>query len=74
MFPHARVIAIVAVLGLATALVPETRLHAQQEPTPAEVAETRTSAEQGNVGAQVELGKRYAGQIGPSGTIYGSNR
>lgn len=34
-FPPARVIAVVALLGLVTALVPETRLHAQQGPTPA---------------------------------------
>ena len=52
---HAR--AIVAVLALVTALVPETRLHAQQEPTP--TAELRASAEQGDADAQYNLGIMY---------------
>ena len=57
-FPHTRVIAVVTVLGLVSAFVPETRLHAQQEPVA--VAELRARAEQGDAEAQYNLGVMYA--------------
>ena len=50
----------VVVLGLVTVLVPETRVHAQQEPTAAEVAELRAKAERGDADAQNDLGFIYA--------------
>jgi len=41
------------------ALAPSVPVHAQQEPTPAEVAEVRARAEQGHASAQGSLGGRY---------------
>ena len=53
---HARLVVLAAIL---VALAPSVPVHAQQEPTPAEVAEVRARAEQGHASAQGSLGGRY---------------
>ena len=57
---HARVIALAAVLVGMSALVPSTRLHAQQPLDELPLDELRVLAEQGDAAAQLNLGVRYA--------------
>ncbi len=57
---NAGIIALAAVLAGISALVPSTRLHAQQPLAALPLAELRVLAEQGDAAAQSDLGAMYA--------------
>ena len=56
MVHHARIVILAAVLIGISAIVPGTRLHAQQPPAELAIDELRELAEQGDAEAQYELG------------------